>query len=87
MVTDPPQKMLTFFSGLYQCGLNCQKIFCGGNPWPVNNVRHFAQNCILAKMSPKFYIFAFFMLQEGGTPKNIFVLFSFLVTRDRVQRI
>ena len=87
VVTDPPQKIITFFSSLYQCWLNCQKIFFGGNPWPVNNVRLFTQNCILAKMSPKLYIFAFFMLQERGTPKYRFFLFPFLVTRDRVPRI
>ena len=76
VVTDPPQKILTFFSSLYQCWLNCQKIFFGGNPWPVNNVRLFTQNCILAKMSPKLYIFAFFHAPRWGYTKKYILSFS-----------
>ena len=69
----PTPENYNIFSSLYQYWLNCHKIFFGGNPWPVNNVCLFTQNCILAKMSPKLYIFAFFMLQEEEyTKKNVF---------------
>ena len=71
-----PENSNIFFSGLYQCWLNCQKIFSGGNPWPVNNVRLFTQNCILVKMSQKLYIFIFFSWSRMGVHQQKMFSFS-----------
>ena len=71
----PTPKIRTcFFFSLYQCWLNCLKMFFGGNPRSLNNVRHFAKICFWSKFRPQLHVLLFFMLQEGDTPKNIFFL-------------
>ena len=81
VVTDPPPKILIFFSSLYQCGLNCQKIFFAGNPWSVNNVRHFAKNRFSSKFMPQLHIFCTFLhfswFRRGVHEKVYFFFFYF----------
>ena len=87
VVMDPPRKIITFFSSLYQCWLNCQKIFFAGNPQSLNNVRHFAKNCFWSKFRPQPHVLVFFMLQEGDTPKNIFFLLLVLCIGQLIKTI
>ena len=57
----------------YQCWLNCQKIFFGGNPWSMNNVQHFTKIWFWSKFMSQLHEFTYFMFQDGGAP----ILFPF----------
>ena len=55
-----PTRTFLSFPELYQCWLNCQKTFFMGNPWLLDNVRHFAKKIVQMEASTLgFYILCF----------------------------
>ena len=87
VITDPSHKIIIFFSILYQCWLNSQKIFFACNPWFVNNVRHFAKTWFWSKFMPQLREFTCSLLQERGASKSICFILLVLCTGQFVKII